>query len=39
MNIALVSVIVEDYDDAIAFYVKKLGFVLLEDTPISNTKR
>ncbi len=31
-HIGLVSIVVEDYDDAIDFYVKKLGFSLVEDT-------
>jgi catechol 2,3-dioxygenase-like lactoylglutathione lyase family enzyme len=31
-RLGLVSVVVHDYDDAIAFYVGKLGFVLVEDT-------
>ncbi len=33
-SIGLVSVLVKDYDEAIAFYVDILGFTLLEDTPI-----
>ncbi len=37
--IAQLSLLVRDYDEAIAFYVSKLGFVLLEDTPLSETKR
>jgi catechol 2,3-dioxygenase-like lactoylglutathione lyase family enzyme len=31
-HLGLISVVVRDYDEAIAFYVGKLGFVLLEDT-------
>jgi catechol 2,3-dioxygenase-like lactoylglutathione lyase family enzyme len=31
-HLGLVSVLVRDYDDAIAFYVGKLGFSLVEDT-------
>lgn len=31
-SIALVSLVVRDYDEAIAFFVGKLGFVLTEDT-------
>ena len=38
-TIALVAVVVEDYDDAIRFYTEKLGFTLLEDMPLSETKR
>ena len=28
-----------DYDEALAFFVDRLGFRLLEDTPLSTTKR
>lgn len=38
-RIAALSLIVPDYDQAIAFYVGKLGFALLEDTRLSETKR
>ena len=38
-HISLISLLVDDYDDAISFYVQKLGFVLLEDTLLSETKR
>lgn len=31
-HLGLVSLVVRDYDEAIAFYVGKLGFLLLEDT-------
>lgn len=31
-SLSLVAVVVRDYDDAIAFYVDKLGFDLVEDT-------
>ena len=30
----MVSILVRDYDEAIAFYVGVLGFTLVEDTPI-----
>ena len=30
--LGLVSIVVRDYDEAIAFYVRKLGFSLVEDT-------
>jgi catechol 2,3-dioxygenase-like lactoylglutathione lyase family enzyme len=33
-SIALVSLVVPDYDDAIAFYVGVLGFRLVEDSPM-----
>jgi len=38
-RIAQLSLLVRDYDEAIAFYVGQLGFDLIEDTPISATKR
>ena len=31
--------VVADYDDAISFYTSKLGFELVEDTKLSDTKR
>ncbi len=33
-HLALVAVVVHDYDDAIDFYVNKLGFTLREDKPV-----
>lgn len=33
-RIGLVSVVVRDYDEALAFYVDVLGFTLVEDTPV-----
>ena len=33
-SLSLVSVVVRDYDEAIAFYVNTLGFSLVEDTPL-----
>ena len=38
-SIAHIALVVTDYDEAIKFYVEKLDFVLLEDTPQSETKR
>jgi len=38
-HISLISLLVDDYDEAISFYVQKLGFVLLEDTLLSESKR
>jgi len=38
-HIASISLLVQDYDDAIAFFVGKLGFILVEDTVMSETKR
>ena len=37
--ISAVTLLVPDYDEAIAFYVGKLGFRLVEDTALSATKR
>lgn len=34
-SIALVSLVVRDYDEALAFYVGTLGFTLIEDTYIA----
>jgi catechol 2,3-dioxygenase-like lactoylglutathione lyase family enzyme len=33
------ALVVADYDEAIAFYTEKIGFVLVEDTVLSETKR
>jgi catechol 2,3-dioxygenase-like lactoylglutathione lyase family enzyme len=33
-SLALISLLVRDYDEALAFFVGKLGFELVEDTPI-----
>lgn len=38
-HIAHIAIVVADYDDAIAFYTKKLGFELIEDTVLTETKR
>ncbi len=38
-HLALVAIVVEDYDEAIRFYTEKLHFELLEDTVLSDTKR
>ena len=38
-RLAQIAIVVDDYDKAIAFYTKKLGFQLLEDTMMSETKR
>lgn len=37
--LAHIAIVVKDYDEAIDFYTKILGFELLEDTPLSETKR
>jgi catechol 2,3-dioxygenase-like lactoylglutathione lyase family enzyme len=33
-RIGLVSLVVDDYDDALAFFIGKLGFNLVEDTSV-----
>ncbi|WP_019808802.1 VOC family protein [Saccharomonospora halophila] len=37
--LGLVTLVVDDYDEAIAFYTGRLGFVLLEDTALEDDKR
>jgi catechol 2,3-dioxygenase-like lactoylglutathione lyase family enzyme len=37
-RLGLVSLVVRDYDEAIAFYVDVLGFDLIEDTPIDDKR-
>lgn len=34
-----IALVVTDYDEAIAFYTEKLGFTLIEDTVLNETKR
>jgi catechol 2,3-dioxygenase-like lactoylglutathione lyase family enzyme len=38
-HLAAVALVVPDYDEALAFYVGKLGFELIEHTKLSDTKR
>ena len=38
-RLALVTLVVNDYDEALDFYVNILGFRLLEDTPLAPGKR
>ena len=38
-RLALVTLVVPDYDTAIAFYCGALGFDLLEDTPLTPARR
>jgi catechol 2,3-dioxygenase-like lactoylglutathione lyase family enzyme len=38
-HLAKIALVVKDYDEAIAFYTKKLNFELKEDTKLSDTKR
>lgn len=38
-NLAHIAVVVKDYDEAIHYYINTLGFKLIEDTVLSETKR
>ena len=38
-NLSLTTLLVRDYDEAIAFYVGKLGFEIREDTSLTDDKR
>ncbi|WP_126650286.1 VOC family protein [Chryseobacterium aureum] len=38
-RLAHIAVLVDDYDEAIAFYTQKLNFALVEDTALSSSKR
>lgn len=38
-SIGLITLVVKDYDEAIAWYTKVLGFSLIADTTLSETKR
>jgi catechol 2,3-dioxygenase-like lactoylglutathione lyase family enzyme len=38
-RLAQISIVVDDYDEAIHFYTTKLHFELVEDTVLSDTKR
>jgi catechol 2,3-dioxygenase-like lactoylglutathione lyase family enzyme len=38
-TLAHIAIVVKDYDEAIAFYTTQLGFTLIEDTVLSETKR
>jgi catechol 2,3-dioxygenase-like lactoylglutathione lyase family enzyme len=38
-RIAHIALVVRDYDEAIEFYTKKLKFILVEDTVLTETKR
>ncbi|NJN78065.1 MAG: VOC family protein [Saprospiraceae bacterium] len=38
-ELAQLTIVVKDYDEAIAFYTQKLKFELLEDSVLSETKR
>lgn len=39
MHLAHVALLVRDYDEALAYFVDRLGFRLVEDTPLTPTKR
>jgi catechol 2,3-dioxygenase-like lactoylglutathione lyase family enzyme len=39
MNLDLVTVVVNDYDEAVDFFVGVLGFDLVEDSPLVNDER
>jgi catechol 2,3-dioxygenase-like lactoylglutathione lyase family enzyme len=38
-HLALLSLLVRDYDEALAYYVDKLGFALIEDSDLGGGKR
>lgn len=38
-HLAQIALVVDDYDRAIAWYTEKLGFTVVEDTVLSDTKR
>lgn len=38
-SIALVTLVVRDYDEALAFFTDALGFAVVEDTPLGGGKR
>ncbi len=38
-RIAMVSLVVRDYDEALAFYTGALGFTVVEDSPLPGGKR
>ncbi len=38
-SIAHIAIVVADYDEAIKFYTEKMHFTLVEDMPLSETKR
>ena len=39
LSIAVVSLVVRDYDEAITYFTRSLRFTLVEDTPLGNGKR
>jgi catechol 2,3-dioxygenase-like lactoylglutathione lyase family enzyme len=38
-SIAHLTIVVRNYDEALAFYTQKLGFHLIQDTPLPGNKR
>jgi catechol 2,3-dioxygenase-like lactoylglutathione lyase family enzyme len=38
-TLTAITLVVRDYDEAIAFYTRVLGFELVEDTPLDDVKR
>ena len=38
-RLAHIAILVKDYDEALQFYTQKMGFILIEDTILSETKR
>jgi catechol 2,3-dioxygenase-like lactoylglutathione lyase family enzyme len=38
-RIGLVTLVVDDYDEAISYFTQKLGFALVQDTPLDAGKR
>ena len=38
MHVAIVAILVHEYDEAIAFYREALGFTVVEDTPYPNKR-
>jgi len=38
-HLGMITVVVDDYDTAIDYYITALGFTLVEDTKMSETKR
>jgi catechol 2,3-dioxygenase-like lactoylglutathione lyase family enzyme len=38
-HLALIALVVRDYDEAITWYTEKLSFKLIEDSPLTETKR
>lgn len=39
LKLAQLSLVVRDYDEALAWYTRALGFTLVEDTPLGGGKR